>query len=556
MADANDEVKEAERLAAGEGEGDGEENVALCIPFYPSSFGSSSDTPDISSAARQHNLVQLQFSLQPPAKRRGGGLLPLTSLPSLLPRAYHIRTCSTTSLSPTTSLSFTPTLLASPSSLSSSLRVALTSTLSPSLTSTLAYTLSTPSSLTLSTLHSSPSHSALLHLTLDPNHTRLGGRLTHRLPHGSLVLEGEGASLAGAAWVWGGQEEGGEGRVGVRWLKGVAECAVRLSLPLSRCPPFNRLYAQSSLVLPASTLLLPPLPHPSPTPAYVDLRMQPDRFALAHSPPTPRLSTSPSPSPLSTARLSLEVGVTANVNRRHRLDVGVGWSTSGVYVHLALTSPSTTWSFPLYIAPPSLLSSSPLLSPFALCVGVPVSSVFAYTFLIAPLYHLYQRKAYPPTPSPSSSPSSPPTTLVYRHVMQPLAAVRRAASDALVLVSARYGWAVAASTRGVRPSHPVFRWGGGGGGEGGGGEVVWVEVREVEDVIGFWVRDGRVVVGEGRKSRMLGMEAIPRPKLPTPPLVLGLYLRYRSGGVERHVFVGEREGAVVPDSRHRACSSG
>ena len=568
-----EEVKEAERLSAAPlGASDSpredaahdessavEESVALSIPLFPSSsFSPTSSTPFLPSADRPLSLIQLQWTLRAPtSQKQHKGLLPLTHLPSLIPRAYHLRTSSAVSLTPNTSLSFTPTLLASPSSLYSSLRVALTSTLSPSLTSSLAFNLSTPSSLTLTTQHSSPSHSTLLHLTADTNSLRIGARWRRRLGPGHLVVEAEDLALGSVAWEWGGwgeEREVRQGRVGVRWLKGVVECASRLSLPLSHCPPFNRLYVHSALVLPASTLV-PSAPSPPLTsPEYVDLRLQPDRFALAHTRPmasssaSSRASLTPSPSWTSTARLSVELGVTANINRQHKVDIGLGWSTSGLYVHLAFSSPSTTWSFPVYIAPPSLMASSPLLSPFALCIGVPVSSVFVYTFLVAPLHRIYQRKAAPPSSAAASD------AQVYRHVMQPLAAMRRLASPSLVLASARYGWAVAASTRCIRPSHPLFRWG---GGEGGAAGVEWVEVREVDDVIAFWIRDGRMAVGEGRKSRMLGMEAIQRPKRQAAqPLVLGLYLRYTSDGVERHVFVGEREGIAVPDPHHKSYRSG
>ena len=505
----------------------------------------STPTDLLSSSPSAPNFVQFQWDLRPsspsvskPRSRR----LPRTRLPSLAPFAYHLRTSAALPITDSTALTVAPSIVASASTLSSALSIALTSSLSPSLAASIALNLSTPSPLSLSLIHSSATSSSLIRLTGQPQSLRLGGQWRRNIGAGAVVLESEGTGLWACAWEWDRRADGqADSRVAVRRMRGVVECSTRLSRPLPRCPPFHRLYLHAAVALPASRLLAPSARAALPSPSYVDLRQQPGVPAAP-----PQALDSPSSLPLlSAARLSVEVGVSANVNRLHRLDVGVGCSSRGVYVHLALSSPTSTWSLPLFVAPPSTVGGSPLLlSSFTLAVAVPVTSVFLYALLVAPLYRLYQRKCSPPADDSAAS-----LAAVYRQVMRPVAEMRAIASPSLALVAAHYGWAYASSTRSLRPSHPVFRW----GGEGEAGEVEWLQASEVGDVVRFWLKDGRLVVGEGRKRRMLGMEAIQRPVEAPRPLVLGLYLRYASEGVTRHVFVGEREGCVLPSPEHRLC---
>ena len=52
---------------------------------------------------------------------------------------------------------------------------------------------------------------------------------------------------------------------------------------------------------------------------------------------------------------------------------------------------------------------------------------------------------------------------------------------------------------------------------------------------------------------MMGMGRLQRPKDHSSrgELLLGLYIRYSSGGVEREVWVGERERCELPSDTHR-----
>ena len=561
------EIRDAERLSAKlstttrgidsfehKEEQGSDDAQTLAISSFPlSSSSPASLLPSLSCSDARPNRVQVQWRLGLPdrtAPKPRTRVLPLSRVPSLAPLAYHLRTTSSLSLTRDTSLSLTPSVVASPSTLSTALSIALTSALSPSLSSSISFCLSAPSSFSLSLLHTASAHSTALHVSAERDGLRVGGRWKRRLGGGELVLEGEGAQLGGVAWEWGAQEDGEEvrGAVGVRWLRGLLECSVRLSRPLHGFPPLNRVYVHSAAVFPATAAAAAVFSSgapPSTAVSHVDLRQRPDRLAMAshqqqlYGPVARPLPSFPSFS--STARLSLEVGVTANINRLHKVDVGLGWSPSGLYAHFAFTSASSTWSFPVYVASPDGIS------PFALCVYLPVSVVFAYAAVVSPLHRLYRRKT-----ALLPSPSSLSDAEVYRHVMQPVARLRQAASPSLVLVCAQYGWAFASSTRTLRPSHPLFRW----SGDDAVGAVEWAEVRDIADVLGCWMKDGRLLLTDGRKAKMLGMERMRRPKALNAPLVLGVYMEYTSLAVRRHVFIGEREGCVLPSTHHKRVREG
>ena len=536
-------------------------------------------SPTTNSLLNKPNLVQLRWRahLPPPTpppppqslqrRRRSNAsqsssplsFLPLLRrLPVFEPVSYRLHTTSTLLLSDDEYVTFTPSIKYTPQAASSSLLIAYHTLLSPSLSATTAVDLATPTTISTTATFTFPTSTTALTIRTESDGISAKAAWRQRL---AAAADGGGGVLGAEVGVvglreqsvWVGwmdeQRDGTSGqRVGVMWRSnGVLEVSARMVRSLQWCPPFSRCYLQATSihhipagpVNPLATALLPPPPSSTSAPAskQLDPLLSPSAQAF-----------------LTPSQLSVEVGVGAHLNRQHTIDLGVGWSTLGCYINVAVSSSLSTFSFPVYFTPPTTtpVSSSTLPSLFSLVVGTPVAFCLMYSLLVSPLYQRYTRRRarVKATESADIVAQSQFQSVVERIALQSSTSTYTQpqlttttplpATNQLVIHTAHYGWSQ--------------RTAAGGGAVHGG--------RDVSGVLRFWVRGLRLrLYGGWRKGRMLGFggegsdSVVREAWMVGDEWALGVLIVYESGGVMREVWVGECEAVELPSEQHRLVPS-
>ena len=461
-------------------------------------------------------------------------------LPTFEPLSYRLHTTAALPLSDDEYLTFTPSVTYTPQAVSSSLLLGYHAQLTPSLHSSLALDLASPASLTASTsvLLSTSAVTAAVRCESDGVSVKAGWK--RQLGNNGGVLATELAAVGSqqqSVWL-GYANERRDGRAGQRLgvtvrSNGAVEATGRVVRPLQWCPPFNRCYLQVTSLHHTNT---PSSLHSHDASAPPDPLVPPSLLAQSATFSSQLLS----PQALSFAlptQLSVEAGVGAHLNPQHSLDVGVGWSTLGCYVNVALSSSQSTFSFPVYVTAPASVSAASLPSLFTIAVGAPVAFCLLYSLVASPLYCHYtkRRDVLKAADSADSVAHAQLQGIVERVAMQQPAQYSQpqlpsvtvlSSPPPLTILTAVYGWR-----------------------RGSGGEVHGLDV---SGVLRFWVRGGRLRLSDRPKRRMLGFGVVARQaQMEGDEWRLGVLIVYMVGGVLREVWVGEREAAGLPSDNHR-----